>query len=569
MRYTRLFPKTLREIPKEIQSPSYRLLLKAGYIRNLGQGLFSYLPLGRRVVRNLKRIIHHEMIDLGGQEVMVPVVNPFELWHRSGRDQLVSANLARFTDRAGRELVLAPTHEEALVELVRIGLNSYRDLPAFFYQFQTKFRDEEKTRCGLVRTREFLMKDGYSFHRSFAELNSFFPRVFAAYQRIFTRCGLDVIAADAGVGYMGGDKSYEFLMPCDCGDDILVSCPNCGYSANAEVAVGTKEIPREVPAAMEEVHTSGATNMRRLAKALELPTSKLAKAMLFRTGEGFAMLVVRGDYEVSLEKASRVLGAPVNRLAYRGEVEALGFPMGYLSPLDLPALSEEAAEVTVIVDTAIADTPNLVFGANRPEHHYLNVNFGRDFEADKVADIARVAEGARCVYCDSPMETVRAMELGNIFRLGDFYSRRMELSFRSQNGRLVYPFMGSYGIGIGRLMAAVAEKHHDENGLVWPLRLAPFKVFLMAIGRSLKVRELTGQLYEELGEQCLYDDRQDSISRKFKDSDLLGIPFRVVVSAKSVTDGEVELTDRATGESRTVAVSELTDHLNARYQESD
>jgi prolyl-tRNA synthetase len=568
MLYSRLFPKTLREVPKEIQSASYRLLLKAGYVRNLGQGLFSFLPLGRKVVRHLKRIIHQEMMALDGQEVMVPVVNPFELWHRSGRDELVAASLVRFTDRAGREMVLAPTHEEALVELVRMGLNSYRDLPAFFYQFQTKFRDEEKTRCGLVRTREFIMKDGYSFHRSFAELNNFFPRIFAAYERIFRRCGLEVIAAEAGVGYMGGDKSYEFLMPSDCGDDFLIRCPNCGYSANADVAIGTKEIPREVPEPMEEVHTPGATNMRRLSKALELPTSKLAKAMLFRTGDGFAMLIVRGDYEISLEKASRVLGTQVHRLAYRGEVEGLGLPMGFLSPLELASVSEAAGNITVVVDTAVADTPNLVFGSNRAEYHYLNVNFGRDFEAEQVADIAMVGDGARCVYCDTELRRDRAIELGNIFRLGDFYSRRMELHFRSESGRLIYPFMGSYGIGVGRLLAAVAERYHDEKGLVWPLRLSPFRVFLMSIGKSVKVQRLTESIHEELGEDCLYDDRNDSISKKFKDGDLLGIPFRVVVSARSVINGEVEVTHRATGESVSIAVEELPEYLAQRYEES-
>lgn len=412
------------------------------------------------------------------------------------------------------------------------------------------------------------MKDGYSFHRSFAELNNFFPQVFAAYERVFRRCELDVTAAEAGVGYMGGDKSYEFLMPCECGDDFLIQCPNCGYSANAEVAVGSKEIPREVPKPMEEAETTGATNMRRLSKTLDLPTSKLAKAMLFRTGDGYAMLIVRGDYEVSLEKASKVLGTPVHRLAYRGEVEALGFPVGFLSPLGLGTVSEAAAQIRVVADTAVADTPNLVFGTNRSDHHYINVNFGRDFEAETVADIARVGDGARCVFCDTELHRQRAMELGNIFRLGDYYSRRMELHFRSESGRLIYPFMGSYGIGIGRLLAAVAEKHHDEKGLVWPAKLAPFRVFLMSIGKSAKVHKLTDEVYADLGEQCLYDDRHDSISKKFKDSDLLGIPYRVVVSARSVVNGEVEVTDRATGEVTNVAVEQLSDYFDQIFDEA-
>jgi prolyl-tRNA synthetase len=257
----------------------------------------------------------------------------------------------------------------------------------------------------------------------------------------------------------------------------------------------------------------------------------------------------------------------VHRLAYRGEVEALGFPMGYLSPLDLASVSEAAARIVVVADTAIADTPNLVFGSNKQEYHYLNVNFGRDFDSDQVADIAMVGEGARCVYCDTELERHRSIELGNIFRLGDFYSRRMDLYFRTESGKLVYPFMGSYGIGIGRLLAAVAEKYHDEKGLKWPVKLAPFRIFLMSIGKSVKVQQLTERIHEELGEHCLYDDRHDSISKKFKDGDLLGIPYRVVVSARSVLNGEVEVTHRATGENVAVAVEDLSEYFRCLFEE--
>lgn len=556
MRYSRLVPKTTRTVSGTARSPSLRLLLQGGFVRPLGTGLFTYAPLGMRVIRNIKRIMHQEMDDLDGQEVMVPVVNPDELWACSGRNEMIGDDMVRFTDRSDRTLVMAPTHEEAMVELVRSSVRSYRDLPAFFYQFQTKFRDEEKVRCGLVRTREFIMKDAYSFHRTFSDLNNFFPRVFAAYRRIFRRCGVSVTAAQAGVGYMGGELSYEFLMPSSCGDDYLVQCDSCDYSANEDVAVGSKEVENEPPEPLETVTDPDRGSLDLVRKHRSLPRRRVAKAMLYRAGDMFVMAVVRGDHKVSEEKLAHVVDRPIIGRAHPEDLEDLQISGPWLSPLHLPARARD--RIIVVIDDAIADGANFLAGDNRPGVYNQNVNFGRDITADLVADVVRIPEGSACVHCDhGTLRRVRAMELGNIFRLGDYYSRRMNLTIRDENGRAVYPHMGSYGIGLGRLMAAIVEASHDERGIIWPMEITPFRVFLMSIGKALPVRAIVEDLYERFGHIVLFDDRHASIGRKFKDADLLGIPIRVVVSGDAVQDGTVEVTLRDGSQSFRVAIDEL------------
>ncbi len=541
MQYSRLFARTQRETPSGIKAECYRLLMKGGFIRPLGQGLFSYLPMGLTVVNKVIAIIREEMVALGGQEVLLPLTNPRELWRRSGRDAIIERDLVRFTDRNGHELVLAPTHEEAAVEALRGSLASYRDLPIFLYQFQTKFRDEERTRCGLVRAREFTMKDAYSFHRSSADLNNFFPRMYGAYMRLFSRCHVPVIAAEAGVGYMGGSKSYEFLMASECGDDTVVVCRHCGYTANRDVAVGVREPHLGAPHEMQEKETPDCDTMDRLAHTLGAPLHHLGKSMVYRTPKGLVMGVVRADYDVSTEKLSAVVKQPVLRLATRDELESAGLVPGYLSPVGLNA------DLPVVIDTAAADTPNLVFGANRPGSHFVNVNFGRDFDNAAVADIARVKAGNRCYHCGAKLQEELVMEVGNIFKLGDHFTRSLDLHFQEEGGGVGYPYMGAYGIGIGRLVAAIVEANHDKKGILWPPEIAPFRVFLMAIGKSHRLRVLSEELEREFGDTVLYDDRRESISTKFKDADLLGIPFRVVVSTLSLEDGNVEIMERRTG----------------------
>ena len=566
MRYSRLFTKTLTQIPKSVKSPSYRLLMQAGFLRPMSQGLFTMTPLGMLVMRNIKRIIHQEMQALGGQEVMAPLVNPRDLWIQSGRDALIEDDMVRFRDRSGRELVLAPTHEEAMVELVRHGLRSYRDLPVFLYQFQTKFRDEERSRCGTVRAREFVMKDAYSFHRTFADLNNFFPRVFAAYRRIFERCQVPVVPAQAGVGYMGGDRSYEFLMPSRCGDDYLVRCTQCDYAANEDVAVGVKDHIHEPPRAMETVELSGESSVNSSARTLGIPRGRVLKAMLFRSGEALVMAVVRGDHEVSEEKLASVAGRPIHGQATTEQLAAHELKGPWLSPLSVPETAR--ANMIVVIDDGAADSSNFLSGTNQPGVVARNVNFGRDFGADMVSDIVSVPEGAGCVHCaNGTLERVRVMELGNIFRLGDFYTRAMNLQVREEGGRSVYPQMGSYGIGLGRLLAAIVDANRDDRGIIWPMEVAPFQVFLMSIGKSLSVRAMVDRIYEQLGHGVLLDDRHESISHKLKDADLLGIPLRVVVTRESVENGVLELALRNQASTYRVQEHELVDTIQSIVKE--
>lgn len=551
MRYTRLFGKTLRKVSHNIKRSSYALLLQGGYIRSLGGGLFSLLPLGLRVTRNICEILREELDALGGQEVAVPMVNPLDIWLSAGRADLIEKGLVRFRDRTGRDLVLSPSHEEAMVELLRIGLNSYRDLPVFLYQFQSKFRDEERTRGGMIRAKEFVMSDAYSFHRSFSDLNNFFPKVFTAYERIFSRCGLDIISAEAGVGFMGGEKAYEFLLPSSHGEDVVISCRECGYRANRDVAMAIKDPIVEGLKPLERIDTPGCTNMKKLSKFLDIPRSKLIKSMIYRTKSGPVMAVVRADYEVSTEKLSRCLKQRVLGLASLESLEDLGLVPGFVSPIDMQG------KLPIVVDDIVADSNNLVIGGNERDTHYTNANFGRDFEADTVGDIVRIRGVNRCIQCRGELEEIRAIEVGNIFKLGEFYSRAMNLCFRDDQGREVYPNMGSYGIGIGRLMSVIAEANSDEKGICWPKHLAPYKIFLMGIGKSLSVKRVVDNLYEEIADITLFDERPESPGVKFKDADLIGIPYRIVVTPRLLRNEEAEVYERKTGNTWTLPLEHV------------
>jgi prolyl-tRNA synthetase len=556
MLYSRLFGKTLRERPQEGSSKSFQLLQQAGYVRILASGLYSLLPLGMRVYRRISAVIREEMEELGGQEVLVPLVNPYEIWKKGGRAELVGPSMIRFRDRSGHELVLSPSHEEAMVELLRIGLNSYRDLPVLLYQFQTKFRDELKVKGGLIRSKEFIMKDAYSFHRSHADLNNFFPRMFQAYQRIFERLGLEVFPAESGVGYMGGDRAYEFLMQSKEGDDVVVVCEKCGYRANREIAIACKEYSSEIPLPAERIRTPECNTMHRLSKYLKLPKSKLAKSMMYRSPRGLVLAVVRGDYEISVEKLSQISRRQIVELATPAQLELRGLSPGYLSPLGMPD------DVLIVVDDSVANSNNLAMGGNEYGLHYVNINFGRDFESSLVGDIARVRGKDGCFQCGGPLKEVRAIELGNIFKLGDVYSRSMSLEFQDDKGKRYYPHMGSYGIGIGRLINAMAAALADSKGIGWPVAAAPFKVFLMGIGKSHKVNEAVFRLYRELGHDiALLDDRPESPGVKFFDADLIGIPYRIVVTTALLADGEVEFYQRSTGRTWHVPLEDAVEIL--------
>ncbi len=558
MRYSRLLGKTTRDYPRSVRTAGNALLQRGGFIRPLSQGLYSFLPLGLRVVSRLTELIRREMRALDGQEVLLPLVNPLELWQRSGRAALAADDLVGFRDASGRDMVLAPTHEEAMVALVKSVVTSYRQLPVFLFQFQTKYRNEARPRGGLLRTREFVMSDGYSFHRSATELNNFLPRVFAAYERIFAACRIPVITAEAAVGMMRGERSFEFLMPSEVGDDRVIRCECCGYAANAEVAVGTLNRPTGEPRPLTTVPSHGAVTMGELTSELGCGKEALTKTMVYSNGDELVLAVVRGDQEVSGEKLERVLATPGLRLADRDELALYGLDARAIGPLDLPLdLLELDVRVRIVVDDVVASTPNLVVSSSESGIHFVDVNFGRDFESDLVHDISRVLPGARCANCAHELVQQRVVELGNVFKLGDYYSRKLRLTLSDSRGRRFYPQTGAYGIGIGRLLASIAESNHDRRGLDWPPGLPPYPILLMGIGHSAKVASLLEALHDELGDTFLYDDRRESISTKFRDADLMGIPMRLIVSPRTLEEGKAEILERGSTSVRSVSVANV------------
>ncbi len=546
MYYSKVLGKTLRETPHGVACRGHALLLRGGYIRQLSQGLFSFLPMGVRVLDKIKEIIRREMGALGGQEVFVPLINPAEIWKKSGRYNWIHSEMIRFKDRHGHELVLSPTHEEAMIELVKGSMSSYRELPLLLYEFQVKFRDEERPRGGLLRSKEFIMKDGYSFHRSFYELNNFFPKMFDAYLRIFKKCRVPVVTAEAGVGFIGGEKAYEFLMPSEIGDDVVVKCTSCAYLANRNIAKGGKDYIEEEPKELKKVHTPGCGTMDSLAEFLGVPKSRLAKSVVYSTGVGLVMAVVRGDYEISEEKLSKVIGASILGLASNRELEERGLNPGYLSPIGL----NMKEGIRVIVDELVKGSVNLVYGANEKDYHYINGNWGRDYKTEEIYDISITKEEDRCLQCGGTLKEFRAIELGHIFKLGDIYSKALNLMFQNENGKKDYPHIGCYGIGLGRLIFSIVEYNNDERGIIWPVNVAPFKAYLMTIGKSKSVRKVTMDLYETMGDDVIFDDREESPGVKFKDSEILGIPFRILVSSRNIEKGIVEVVSRRTGEVR-------------------
>src|SRR5215208_1640769 len=474
MRMSTLFGLTLREAPSGVEVASHGLLLRAGFIRQLAAGIFSYLPLAKRSIGKIEDILREEMDAAGGQEVSMPVVQPADVWERSGRYHTTGQELVRLRDRRNREMVLAMTHEEIVASLVASEVDSYQRLPRLVYQIQTKFRDDPRPRAGLIRAREFTMKDGYSLDRDEAGLDRQYRILYEAYFRIFDRCGLPAVAVGADVGIMGGSMAHEFMYLALVGEDTILICDNCGYTANRQVAKFRKPIPEaEKQRPVEKVPTPGTSTIKTLARTLQVRESSTAKAVFLVTtledSERFVLAVVRGDMELGETKLANAVGVSGLRPALPEEVRAVGAEPGYGSPLGVEG-------AIVVVDDAIPSSPNLVAGANEEGFHYLNVNYGRDFEANTVADIAAAGEGSLCPECGDAMRAVRGVEVGNIFKLGTRYSEAFGASFLDRDGRRKPVVMGSYGIGLGRLLACIAVEHHDENGLVWPVSVAPYHV---------------------------------------------------------------------------------------------
>ncbi len=559
MRRSQLFGRTLREIPSEAEVPSHRLLLQAGMIRRLVVGMYSYLPLAQRALRKIENIIRDEMDAIGGQEIDMPLVQPAGLWQETGRwEMLVGKELAGFEDRFGRKLVLAMTHEEAVTDLVRNQTNSYRQLPLMLYQIKLKFRDEPRPRAGLIRVREFAMKDAYSFHADEADLDRYYEQMHQVYLNIFHRSGIDVVSVESDPGIIGGTEAHEFMLIADAGEDRIISCNSCDYRANADVAVMQKpQVDNGEPELIEELETPDQTTIEDVANYLRVEKEQTLKAVFYSTDESLIFAAIRGDIEVNETKLKKAVGATHLWFSTDEELRRYGLVAGYASPIDVKG-------VTVVVDDSVASTTNLIAGANKPGHHLKNINYPRDFKADVVTDISLARDGMTCVHCGATLTEKRGIEVGNIFKLGTKYSEAMNATYLSQKGRPQLLFMGCYGIGIGRLLASIVEANHDENGIIWPPAVAPYQIHLMHIGKGDEVRQRAEALYTELraqGYEVLYDDRQESPGVKFNEADLLGMPLRLTISQRTLETDSVEIKRRTEREKDFVKLDELNPQL--------
>lgn len=558
MRMSTLFVTTLREAPAGTDVASAQLLTRAGFQRQLGAGIYTLLPFGDRSARKIEQILREEMEAINCHELTMPFVQPADLWKETGRWERVGEEMVRLKDRSDRDMVLAPTHEEVATDLVRRSVRSYRQLPFSFFQIQTKFRDEPRPRGGLLRCREFIMKDAYSFHTDMEDFRRGYLDFYRAYLRIFARMGLPVMVIEASGGYMGSDISHQFTLESEIGEDIVLLSPNGNYAVNAEVATTRLDIPDEEPLPMEEVATPDCKTIEDVANFLGVETSKTLKAMFYDVRGELVFVVIRGDREVSHEKLSELLNDDMLQMASEELIRPTGAVPGYASPVGLEG-------VRVIADES-ARTPNLVAGANKEGYHLLNVNLGRDYQADIVADITAVRGGMPSPIDGAPLIETRGIEVGNIFSLGTTYSKPLKATYLDAQDNEHLIIMGSYGIGVGRTMAAIAEHFHDEAGLRWPISVSPFDAHLVVLGDDAEIRQTADELYAGLskaGIDTLYDDRDTSPGVKFADSDLIGVPIRITVSSRSLQAGgaEIKRRDQARDEAVIVAIEETIEHV--------
>uniref|UniRef100_A0A7C4XZB6 Proline--tRNA ligase n=1 Tax=Caldisericum exile TaxID=693075 RepID=A0A7C4XZB6_9BACT len=549
MKITEFFLPTLREDPQDAEIESHKLMLKAGLIRKMSAGVYTILPLGLIALKKIEQIIREEMNRAGAIELLFPAIMPRELWDETGRWDIYGEEMLKLKDRKGRFFCLGPTHEEAVVDLARKELKSYKDLPKIFYQIQTKYRDEIRPRFGLIRAREFLMKDAYSFDTSYENLEKSYKKMFDAYIEIFKRCALDVIPIEADSGAIGGKVSHEFVVISQLGGESeFVRCPKCGYAANVEAAKSQEqfEISKEEIKQLEKVKTFEAKTINDVCEFLHLPKEKLAKSLVYKIDGEFVLAMVRGDDELNEVKLKNFFNAKSLELANDEEVfKAFGAHIGAIGPVN--------ARIKIIVDSRIGKMRNFVTGANEDAYHYINVNIGRDFEPEFEGDIRRVKEGDLCPKCRTPLEKFNGIELGHTFKLGTKYSEKMNAKFLDADGKEKYFIMGCYGIGVGRTLQAVVEKFHDEKGIIWPIGIAPFLVEILPLNMSgSTVAEAAYALHSELIEEgidVLLDDRIDlSAGEKFNDADLIGIPFQIIIGKSFKNDGTFELKIRKTNE---------------------
>ena len=552
MRATQLFVQTLKEVPKEAQVASHILLYRAGMIQKLASGIYNYLPLALRSLRKIENILREELNKRGCQEALMPVVQPAELWQESGRWGYYGPELLRFKDRKGGDFCLGPTHEEVITDMVRRNLRSYKQLPWNLYQIQTKFRDEIRPRFGLMRGREFTMKDGYSFDVDDEAALKTYKLMYEAYTAIFTRCGLKFKAVDAATGAIGGDQSHEFQVLADSGEDMILSCSKCDYAANEEKArtkIGETKVDPAQFKAPETILTPDKKSVEEVAAFLKLPVERFIKSMIYLVDDEPVLVMVRGDREVNEAKIQAHLHANKVELAPDAVIEAVtGAAVGFAGPVGLKK------KIKMVADHAVAGILNAATGACRTDHHIVNINCGRDFTPDLVGDFIKTRKGEACPKCDGVLEEFRGIEVGQVFFLGTKYSVKMHCNFIDAAGAEKPAVMGCYGIGVGRTMSAAIEQNHDEHGIIWPMAIAPYEAVVLPLQMNKEEVVTAGEtLYADLqaaGVETVIDDRDERAGFKFNDADLIGYPVQVIIGGKSLEKGVVEVKIRKTGEKK-------------------
>ncbi len=570
MRMSKMLGRRIKEDPKDAKTISHKFLVRGGYIRGVSAGIYSMLPLGMRIIEKIEAIIREEMNRIDGQEVKMPVVLPAELWEESGRYQTVGQELLRFKDRNDKPMILGMTHEEAVVHLVRTEITSYKQLPIMAYQLQTKYRDEARPRAGLIRVREFTMKDAYSFHTSQEDLEKYYERAHEAYERIYQRVGMKhVVSIKSNSGMMGGNVSHEFMSIADCGEDTIFLSPDLkSYKANREIAVSALKFEKTEPEKpLEKVHTPGQKTIEEVAKFLGVKAEQTGKAVFYAGPDGKLIFVlIRGDFEVNETKLQNHLGIPELKFANDDQIRAAGAVPGFASPVGI-----DPAKAVIVVDPSAAGTSNLVVGANETDYHYINFNYGRDLKEADVVDIAAVREGDPCPVTGQPLLMKRGIEVGNIFQLGTKYSKPMNCNYLDKDGKSHPMIMGCYGIGVGRTMASVVEDSHDDYGPVWPMSIAPYQIHLCALNPDKDgVGAAAEKLYDELnrlGVEVLFDDRGEKAGFMFSDADLIGIPFRAIVSPKSLAQGKVEFKLRTSRDAELLPVEDAAKILAGKVRD--
>lgn len=557
MRMSQLFYYPQKEMPKDVEAISHMLMLKSCMIERVASGIYNFLPLGFRVLKKIEDIIRREMLAIGAQEVLLPALHPSELWKMTGRWDEYGEELFKLTDRHDRMMCLGPTHEEIITALVKAKINSYRQLPFMLFQIQTKFRDEPRPRFGIIRSREFIMKDLYSFHADEESLNEGYYRVYQAYKNIFDAIGLDYKIVEAESGPIGGDVSHEFVIIAESGEDEIVYCSSCTYSATTEKAeyrpVLIEDSEDLLP--IEKVYTPGLKSVEEVSNHLNVPPSKLIKTIMIRADSRNIALLVRGDSEVNLKKVEEVLGVKNVSLIEDDETSA---PLGFVGPVGLE-------EIEIIADPEIKGIKNGVVGANEKDYHFKNVNIGRDFEPTRFLPIRKVKEGDLCPRCGSKLIISKGIEAGHIFKLGTRYSEPMGAVFQTATGQLKPIIMGCYGIGVSRLVAASIEQNNDNNGIIWPRNIAPYEIYILPTDWTNEViRNFAEDLYDRLakrGYEVLLDDRDERAGVKFMDADLLGIPVRITIGNKFIKSDIVELKNRKRPDILEVSSKEIVDRL--------